>query len=105
MPTELPRRSPKSRFWKSCPSWNRQRRRTAKTSSGSLPARSFPHIDKSIAYRFPDPEKISPPLLQLNEASFGYAPGKQILRNVNIDVGLDSRITIIGSNGSGKSTL
>jgi ATP-binding cassette subfamily F protein 3 len=55
--------------------------------------------------RFPDPEKISPPLLQLNEANFGYTPGKQILHDINIDVGLDSRITIIGSNGSGKSTL
>ena len=55
--------------------------------------------------RFPDPEKISPPLLQLNEVSFAYTAGKEILHTVNIDVGLDSRIAVIGPNGAGKSTL
>jgi ATP-binding cassette, subfamily F, member 3 len=50
-------------------------------------------------------EKISPPLLQLSEASFGYSNDKLILSNVNIDVGLDSRMAVIGANGAGKSTL
>jgi ATP-binding cassette subfamily F protein 3 len=43
--------------------------------------------------------------LQLDEATFGYTPAKIILKNVNIDVQLDSRIAIIGPNGAGKSTL
>ena len=55
--------------------------------------------------RFPESEKISPPVLQLNEASFGYTPEKLILKGINIDVGLDSRIAIVGANGAGKSTL
>lgn len=55
--------------------------------------------------RFPETEKISPPLLQLNEVTFGYTPEKIVLKGVNIDVGLDSRIAIIGPNGAGKSTL
>ena len=55
--------------------------------------------------RFPDTEKISPPLLQLSEATFGYRPDKLVLERVNFDVSLDSRIAIVGANGAGKSTL
>jgi ATP-binding cassette subfamily F protein 3 len=55
--------------------------------------------------RFPDTEKISPPLLQLSDVSFGYTKEKIIIKDVNFDVGLDSRIAIVGSNGAGKSTL
>ena len=55
--------------------------------------------------RFPETEKISPPVLQLDEVSFGYSPEKLLLKGINIDVGLDSRIAIVGANGAGKSTL
>lgn len=55
--------------------------------------------------RLPETEKTSPPLLQLSEVTFGYSWDKIILRNINFDVGLDSRIAIIGANGAGKSTL
>ena len=44
-------------------------------------------------------------MLQLNEVSFGYIPEKLLLKGINIDVGLDSRIAIVGTNGAGKSTL
>jgi len=50
-------------------------------------------------------EKISPPLLQMNEVTFGYNPDKSILKNINFDIGFDSRIAIVGANGAGKSTL
>lgn len=55
--------------------------------------------------RFPETEKISPPLLQMSEVTFGYTADKIILKGVNIDVGLDSRIAMVGANGAGKSTL
>ncbi len=55
--------------------------------------------------RFPETEKLSPPLLQLSEVTFGYDSSKIILNRVNFDVGLDTRIAIVGSNGAGKSTL
>ncbi|GFZ42543.1 Probable ATP-binding cassette sub-family F member 3 homolog [Saitozyma sp. JCM 24511] len=63
-----------------------------------------PEEEESESFSFPEPEKISPPLLQLDEVTFGYSPDKLILKDVNIDVGLDSRITIVGPNGAGKST-
>jgi ATP-binding cassette subfamily F protein 3 len=64
-----------------------------------------PEEEESESFSFPEPEKISPPLLQLDEVTFGYSPDKLILKNVNIDVGLDSRLCVIGPNGAGKSTL
>ncbi|WWC66737.1 uncharacterized protein I206_100642 [Kwoniella pini CBS 10737] len=70
-----------------------------------LPELEPPEQDDSESFKFPDPEKISPPLLQLDEATFGYSPEKIILQNVNIDVQMDSRIAVIGPNGAGKSTM
>ena len=37
--------------------------------------------------------------------TFGYNDSKIVLNRVNFDVGLDTRIAIVGSNGAGKSTL
>ncbi|KAF9513054.1 hypothetical protein BS47DRAFT_1372655 [Hydnum rufescens UP504] len=61
-----------------------------------LPELEMPEAEETEKFRFPETEKISPPLLQLNEVTFGYTPDKIILKGVNIDVGLDS---------PGKSTL
>ncbi|KAJ7630395.1 P-loop containing nucleoside triphosphate hydrolase protein [Roridomyces roridus] len=70
-----------------------------------LPELEPPEAEETEQFKFPETEKISPPLLQMNEVTFGYTPEKVILKDVNIDVGLDSRIAIVGANGAGKSTL
>jgi ATP-binding cassette subfamily F protein 3 len=41
----------------------------------------------------------------MSEVSFGYTSDKLILKSVNFDIGLESRIAIVGANGAGKSTL
>jgi ATP-binding cassette, subfamily F, member 3 len=41
----------------------------------------------------------------MSEVTFGYTTEKLILKGINIDVGLDSRIAMVGANGAGKSTL
>jgi ATP-binding cassette, subfamily F, member 3 len=41
----------------------------------------------------------------MSEVTFGYTPDKVVLRGVNLDVGLDSRIAMVGANGAGKSTM
>ncbi|KAF5381227.1 hypothetical protein D9757_007882 [Collybiopsis confluens] len=70
-----------------------------------LPELEPPEEDETEKFKFPETEKISPPLLQMSEVTFGYSPDKIVLRGASIDVGLDSRIAIVGANGSGKSTL
>ncbi|KAF7319831.1 Protein gcn20 [Mycena kentingensis (nom. inval.)] len=70
-----------------------------------LPELQPPEQDETENFKFPETEKISPPLLQMNEVTFGYTPDKIILKGINIDVGLESRIAIVGANGAGKSTL
>ncbi|KAH9855813.1 P-loop containing nucleoside triphosphate hydrolase protein [Lenzites betulinus] len=70
-----------------------------------LPELQPPEVEETETFKFPETEKISPPVLQLNEVSFGYTTDKILLKAVNIDVGLDSRIAVVGPNGAGKSTL
>mmetsp|Transcript_27713 Transcript_27713/g.34459 ORF Transcript_27713/g.34459 Transcript_27713/m.34459 type:complete len:98 (+) Transcript_27713:1507-1800(+) len=54
---------------------------------------------------FPNPEKISPPLCRLDEASIGWSTGNPVLTRVNVNIDLDTRIALVGPNGAGKSTL
>ncbi|KAI0706217.1 P-loop containing nucleoside triphosphate hydrolase protein [Cytidiella melzeri] len=70
-----------------------------------LPELTPPEVDETETFKFPETEKISPPVLQLNEVTFGYTPERVLLKGINFDVGLDSRIAIVGPNGAGKSTL
>ncbi|KAI0762415.1 P-loop containing nucleoside triphosphate hydrolase protein [Fomes fomentarius] len=70
-----------------------------------LPELTPPEEEDTETFKFPDADKISPPVLQLSEVTFGYTPDKILLKGLNIDVGLDSRIAVIGPNGAGKSTL
>ncbi|KAF9229824.1 hypothetical protein BS17DRAFT_689375 [Gyrodon lividus] len=70
-----------------------------------LPDLEPPEAEETETFKLPDTDKISPPLLQLSGVTFGYTPEKYILKDIDIDVGLDSRIAIVGSNGAGKSTL
>ncbi|KAI9567006.1 P-loop containing nucleoside triphosphate hydrolase protein [Boletus coccyginus] len=70
-----------------------------------LPDIEPPEEDEKESFKFPDTEKIPPPLLQLSGVNFGYTPDQILLKNMDIDVGLDSRIAVVGPNGAGKSTL
>ncbi|KAI3421651.1 uncharacterized protein J3R85_012005 [Psidium guajava] len=62
--------------------------------------------DYSVAFHFPEPTELTPPLLQLIEVSFSY-PGRDDFKLSNVDVGIDmgTRVAIVGPNGAGKSTL
>lgn len=70
-----------------------------------LPVLEPPEDDKAITFKFPDPDGISPPIMQMHDVTFGYSPDKILLRNVEIDVQMDSRIAFCGGNGTGKTTL
>lgn len=62
-------------------------------------------MDPTCVFMFPNPEKISPPLCRLDECNIGYSEGNDILKKVNMNIDMDTRIALIGPNGAGKSTL
>lgn len=62
--------------------------------------------ESEVTLNFPDVEPLSPPILQLNEVSFSYNGGVDLIfSNVNLTASLQSRICIVGENGAGKTTL
>lgn len=56
------------------------------------------------AFSFPAPEELSPPIVNMRDASVGYG-GPLILRKLDLRIDQDDRIALLGSNGQGKSTL
>uniref|UniRef100_A0AAY4B9Z2 ATP-binding cassette sub-family F member 3 n=1 Tax=Denticeps clupeoides TaxID=299321 RepID=A0AAY4B9Z2_9TELE len=62
--------------------------------------------ESEVTLRFPDNfEKLSPPILQLDEVEFYYASEHRIFTGLCVSADLDSRICIVGENGAGKSTV
>jgi ATP-binding cassette subfamily F protein 3 len=61
--------------------------------------------DPSLSFDFPSPDELKPPLVTLDMASVGYAPGKPILEKLNLRLDPDDRIALLGRNGNGKTTL
>ncbi|KAJ3348872.1 ATP-binding cassette sub- F member 3 [Entophlyctis luteolus] len=68
---------------------------------------------KELYFRFPEPEKLSPPILQMDEVSFMY-PGttRVILSGISFDLQMDSKIAVEQSSAdsghqktTGKSTM
>lgn len=70
-----------------------------------MPVLEPPEAEYSVKFRFPEVEKLSPPIVQMTDVTFGYTKDKILLRNVDLDVQLDSRIGIVGPNGAGKTTV
>ena len=61
--------------------------------------------DPTCVFIFPNPEKLSPPMLRLDESVIGYTEDKPILDRVNLNIDMETRIALVGPNGAGKSTL
>lgn len=69
-----------------------------------MPVLQAPEAEYTVHFKFPDVEKLSPPIIQMTNVTFGYSPDKILLKGVDLDVQLDSRIGIVGPNGAGKTT-
>ncbi|KAG7194769.1 ATP-binding cassette, regulator of translational elongation [Scheffersomyces spartinae] len=70
-----------------------------------LPILEPPEDDKVVTFNFPDPDKLSPPILQMSGVTFGFSPDKILFKDVEMDVNMESRIALCGGNGTGKTTL
>ncbi|KAJ9668600.1 ATP-binding cassette, regulator of translational elongation [Coniosporium apollinis] len=69
-----------------------------------MPVLEAPESEYIVHFKFPPVEKLSPPIIQMSGVTFGYTKDNILLRNVDLDVQLDSRIGIVGPNGAGKTT-
>lgn len=58
-----------------------------------------------LKFSFPQPDKLSSPLIAIRNADVGYSPGNPILRKIGHNIDIDDRIALMGANGNGKSTL
>jgi len=67
------------------------------------------HVDSPFRFEFPCYEKMSTPLLTLDQADLGYQlpddTTKTLLPNVGLSIVPGHRIGLLGPNGAGKSTL
>lgn len=63
--------------------------------------------DRVFSFRFPDVERLPPPVLSFDSISFAYdgKPEHNLYENLDFGVDMDSRIALVGPNGVGKSTL
>ncbi|KAM7412427.1 hypothetical protein PAMA_020018 [Pampus argenteus] len=62
--------------------------------------------ETEVTLRFPDNfEKLSPPILQLDEVEFYYTADLRLFSGLNLSADLESRICIVGENGAGKTTV
>jgi len=62
------------------------------------------HVDSPFSFHFPEPERVSDPLLELRDVDLGYS-GEPVLNKVELQLRPGSRIGLLGKNGAGKSTL
>ncbi len=58
-----------------------------------------------VSMRFPEVNRLSPPVIEVMDVSFKYSTGPWIIRNAEFGIDLESRICIVGPNGAGKTTL
>jgi len=55
-------------------------------------------------FDFPEPARLSPPILVLDRVAAGYG-ATRVLSGLSLSVDMDDRIALLGANGNGKSTL
>jgi len=63
------------------------------------------HVDSPFDFTFPNPKKISNPVLTSDHAAFGYEAASPVLTEVTLRIYPGSRIGLLGRNGAGKTTL
>jgi len=61
------------------------------------------HVDSAFSFSFPQPKRMSDPLLTIKHGDLGYS--EPVLTSVGINIHPGSRIALLGANGQGKSTL
>jgi ATP-binding cassette subfamily F protein 3 len=61
--------------------------------------------ERTVAFHFPDPPPLSPPLITLDRAAVGYGAAEPVLSGLDLRLDMDDRVALLGANGNGKSTF
>lgn len=61
--------------------------------------------ERTVVFRFPQPDPLPPPIVALDRAAVGYASDTPVLHHLDLRIDMDDRIGLLGANGNGKSTL
>jgi ATP-binding cassette subfamily F protein 3 len=61
--------------------------------------------ERATSFSFPKPEQIASPIITIDDVHVGYEAHKPVLQNINLGIGGEDRIALLGANGNGKSTL
>lgn len=61
--------------------------------------------DPSLAFDFPSPDELRPPLISVQDAEVGYVADTPVLSHLDLRIDPDDRIAFVGRNGNGKTTL
>ncbi|MFZ7090406.1 ABC-F family ATP-binding cassette domain-containing protein [Primorskyibacter sp. 2E233] len=65
---------------------------------------SAPEDAAKHVFNFPQPDELSPPIINIENGSTGYGD-TVVLSRLNLRIDQDDRIALLGKNGQGKSTL
>lgn len=60
--------------------------------------------EAGVAFQFPDPGPLAPPLFSARDVSVGYG-GSPVLKRLSLRLDGGDRISLLGANGNGKTTL
>jgi ATP-binding cassette subfamily F protein 3 len=61
--------------------------------------------ERATSFSFPEPEEIASPIITIDDVNVGYEADKPVLENINVGIGGEDRIALLGANGNGKSTF
>ena len=61
--------------------------------------------ERTADLTFPEPATLAPPLMSLAGVAVGYAPGRPVLRGLDLRIDPGERIALLGANGNGKSAF
>jgi ATPase subunit of ABC transporter with duplicated ATPase domains len=58
-----------------------------------------------IRFDYDEKEKLHRLAVEIENLSFGYEPGRNVINKLNVHISAGDRVAIIGENGVGKTTL
>ncbi len=62
------------------------------------------HVDSPLSFEFARPAKTPRPLIALEDAACGHG-ARSVVTGINVSIGPQDRIALLGENGAGKSTF